>query len=146
MPLVSSALFCTYFLLLCILTHTLISYIYLCGYILLTYNKSYICSWSTDFTGIVKCSIVYEILQVVVTTSASSADFTNAFSIFPDHPTGTCAMFCALLSVLFALHRHLSCCLPQSTMQAIRFQVLQAPPFIINFSGDLKYGMLINSY
>ncbi|KAI8563176.1 hypothetical protein RHMOL_Rhmol03G0092100 [Rhododendron molle] len=28
---------------------------------------------------------------------------------------------------------------PLSTMQALRFQLLQAPPFIINFSGDLKY-------
>ena len=32
----------------------------------------------------------------------------------------------------------------QSTMQAIHFQLLQAPPFIINFSGDMKYGMLVN--
>ncbi|XP_057471806.1 probable 3-deoxy-D-manno-octulosonic acid transferase, mitochondrial isoform X2 [Actinidia eriantha] len=30
---------------------------------------------------------------------------------------------------------------PLSTMQAIRFQLLQAPPFIINFSGDLKYAV-----
>ncbi|KAB1221237.1 putative 3-deoxy-D-manno-octulosonic acid transferase, mitochondrial [Morella rubra] len=28
---------------------------------------------------------------------------------------------------------------PLSTMQAINFQLLQAPPYIINFSGDLKY-------
>ncbi|CAK9165549.1 unnamed protein product [Ilex paraguariensis] len=30
---------------------------------------------------------------------------------------------------------------PLSTIQAIRFQLLQAPPFIINFSGDLKYAI-----
>lgn len=29
---------------------------------------------------------------------------------------------------------------PLSTVQAIRFQLLQASPFIINFCGDLKYG------
>lgn len=28
---------------------------------------------------------------------------------------------------------------PLSTMQAIQFQLLQAPPFIIHFTGDLKY-------
>ncbi|CAI0465493.1 unnamed protein product [Linum tenue] len=28
---------------------------------------------------------------------------------------------------------------PLSTTQAIRFQLLQAPPSIINFAGDLKY-------
>ncbi|XP_059646761.1 probable 3-deoxy-D-manno-octulosonic acid transferase, mitochondrial isoform X1 [Cornus florida] len=31
--------------------------------------------------------------------------------------------------------------IPLSTMQAIHFQLLQAPPFIINFSGDLKYAI-----
>lgn len=40
---------------------------------------------------------------------------------------------------------HLSLCLPQSSMQGIQFQLLQAPPFIINFAGDLKYGMQIHS-
>ncbi|CAM8933602.1 unnamed protein product [Rhodiola kirilowii] len=30
---------------------------------------------------------------------------------------------------------------PLGTVQAIRFQLLNAPPFIINFSGDLKYNM-----
>ncbi|KAA8518637.1 hypothetical protein F0562_016111 [Nyssa sinensis] len=30
---------------------------------------------------------------------------------------------------------------PLSTIQAIRFQLLQAPPFIINFAGDLKYAI-----
>ncbi|KAJ7976040.1 3-deoxy-D-manno-octulosonic-acid transferase [Quillaja saponaria] len=30
---------------------------------------------------------------------------------------------------------------PLSTMQAIQFQLLQAPPSIINFSGDLKYAV-----
>lgn len=29
-------------------------------------------------------------------------------------------------------------------MQAIHFQLLHAPPFVINFSGDLKYGTLQN--
>ncbi|KAH0721690.1 hypothetical protein KY284_006720 [Solanum tuberosum] len=31
--------------------------------------------------------------------------------------------------------------LPLSTTQAIRFQLLQCPPFIINFCGDLKYAV-----
>ncbi|XP_058108872.1 probable 3-deoxy-D-manno-octulosonic acid transferase, mitochondrial isoform X2 [Magnolia sinica] len=30
---------------------------------------------------------------------------------------------------------------PLSTLEAIRFQLLQAPPFIINFAGDLKYAV-----
>ncbi|KAF8403201.1 hypothetical protein HHK36_011300 [Tetracentron sinense] len=30
---------------------------------------------------------------------------------------------------------------PLSTIQAIRFQLLQAPPFTINFAGDLKYAL-----
>ncbi|XP_077235887.1 KDO transferase A isoform X1 [Tasmannia lanceolata] len=30
---------------------------------------------------------------------------------------------------------------PLSTVEAIRFQLLQAPPFIINFAGDLKYAV-----
>ncbi|CAN0896716.1 Probable 3-deoxy-D-manno-octulosonic acid transferase, mitochondrial [Linum grandiflorum] len=30
---------------------------------------------------------------------------------------------------------------PLSTTQAIHYQLLQAPPFVINFAGDLKYGM-----
>ncbi|XAR69692.1 Lipid IV(A) 3-deoxy-D-manno-octulosonic acid transferase [Bertholletia excelsa] len=30
---------------------------------------------------------------------------------------------------------------PLSTMQAIRFQLLQAPPYVIHFSGDLKYAI-----
>lgn len=32
----------------------------------------------------------------------------------------------------------------QSNTQAIQFQLLQAPPFIINFSGNLKYSMPLN--
>ncbi|KAL3628376.1 hypothetical protein CASFOL_027422 [Castilleja foliolosa] len=31
--------------------------------------------------------------------------------------------------------------LPLSTIQGIQFQLLQAPPFSINYSGDLKYGI-----
>ncbi|KAG9160465.1 hypothetical protein Leryth_008864 [Lithospermum erythrorhizon] len=31
--------------------------------------------------------------------------------------------------------------LPLSTTQGIRFQLLQAPPYVINFSGDLKYAV-----
>ncbi|CAM8933701.1 unnamed protein product [Rhodiola kirilowii] len=34
---------------------------------------------------------------------------------------------------------------PLGTVQAIRFQLLNAPPFIINFSGDLKYSMTATS-
>lgn len=30
----------------------------------------------------------------------------------------------------------------QSTIQAVRFQLLRTPPGIIHFAGDLKYGML----
>lgn len=30
----------------------------------------------------------------------------------------------------------------QSTIQAVRFQMLHTPPGIIHFAGDLKYGML----
>lgn len=35
----------------------------------------------------------------------------------------------------------LSLVIPLSTTQAIRFQLLQAPLHIINFAGDLKYGI-----
>ncbi|KAF6150390.1 hypothetical protein GIB67_034089 [Kingdonia uniflora] len=37
----------------------------------------------------------------------------------------------------------LSLITPLSTQQAILFQLLEAPPFIINFAGDLKYGCYI---
>jgi len=30
----------------------------------------------------------------------------------------------------------------QSTIQAVRFQLLHTPPGIIHFAGDLKYGMI----
>ena len=30
----------------------------------------------------------------------------------------------------------------QSTIQAVRFQLLHTPPGIIHFAGDLKYGIL----
>ena len=32
----------------------------------------------------------------------------------------------------------------QSTLQGIHYQLLQAPPFVINFSGDLKYGIALH--
>jgi 3-deoxy-D-manno-octulosonic-acid transferase len=35
----------------------------------------------------------------------------------------------------------LSLVIPLSTIQAVRFQLLHAPPQIIHFAGDLKYGM-----
>ncbi|MCI37238.1 putative 3-deoxy-D-manno-octulosonic acid transferase, partial [Trifolium medium] len=44
---------------------------------------------------------------------ASSVDFVDVFQVFLD---------CSI-------------------EQGVRFQLLQAPPYIINFSGDLKYGM-----
>jgi hypothetical protein len=31
--------------------------------------------------------------------------------------------------------------LVQSTIQAVRFQLLHTPPYKIHFAGDLKYGM-----
>ncbi|KAG8648627.1 probable 3-deoxy-D-manno-octulosonic acid transferase, mitochondrial [Manihot esculenta] len=46
-----------------------------------------------------------------------------------------------LLPLISLMLSQFSLIVPLSTMQAIRFQVLQAPPFIINFSGDLKYAV-----
>jgi 3-deoxy-D-manno-octulosonic-acid transferase len=37
--------------------------------------------------------------------------------------------------------RHRSFYLVQSTIQAVRFQLLHTPPHKIHFTGDLKYGM-----
>lgn len=31
----------------------------------------------------------------------------------------------------------------QSTVEGIRYQLLQAPPSVIHFAGDLKYGNLL---
>ncbi|KAK2655000.1 hypothetical protein Ddye_008052 [Dipteronia dyeriana] len=45
-------------------------------------------------------------------------------------------MLLPLISLLLSKFSLIS---PLSTSQAIHFQLLQAPPFIINFSGDLKY-------
>ncbi|ERN13227.1 probable 3-deoxy-D-manno-octulosonic acid transferase, mitochondrial isoform X1 [Amborella trichopoda] len=42
-------------------------------------------------------------------------------------------------SLISLLLSKFSLILPTSTQQAIRFQLLGAPPFIVNFSGDLKY-------
>lgn len=55
-----------------------------------------------------------------------------------------CAPLLLTELILLLLFCHLSCYASQSTLQAIRFQLLEASPFTINFSGDLKYGMLIN--
>ncbi|KAK9290132.1 hypothetical protein L1049_008298 [Liquidambar formosana] len=44
-----------------------------------------------------------------------------------------------LLPLISLMLSQFSLIAPLSTMQAIRFQLLEAPPFIINFSGDLKY-------
>ncbi|KAF2289797.1 hypothetical protein GH714_038666 [Hevea brasiliensis] len=46
-----------------------------------------------------------------------------------------------LLPLISLMLSKFSLIIPLSTMQAIRFQILQAPPFIINFSGDLKYAI-----
>ncbi|KAJ4705105.1 putative 3-deoxy-d-manno-octulosonic-acid transferase [Melia azedarach] len=48
-----------------------------------------------------------------------------------------------LLPLISLLLSKFSLIIPLSTLQAIRFQLLQAPPFTINFSGDLKY---VNDY
>jgi hypothetical protein len=37
--------------------------------------------------------------------------------------------------------RHRKFYLVQSTIQAVRFQLLHTPPHKIHFAGDLKYGM-----
>lgn len=44
-----------------------------------------------------------------------------------------------LLPLISLMLSKFSLIVPLSTMQAIHFQLLQAPPFIINFSGDMKY-------
>lgn len=31
----------------------------------------------------------------------------------------------------------------QSTAEGIRYQLMQAPPSVIHFAGDLKYGILL---
>ncbi|KAJ9181466.1 hypothetical protein P3X46_009594 [Hevea brasiliensis] len=46
-----------------------------------------------------------------------------------------------LLPLISLMLSKFSLIIPLSSMQAIRFQILQAPPFIINFSGDLKYAI-----
>ncbi|KAK7345430.1 hypothetical protein VNO77_16034 [Canavalia gladiata] len=44
-----------------------------------------------------------------------------------------------LLPLISLMLSKFSLIVPLSTEQGIRFQLLQAPPYIINFSGDLKY-------
>ncbi|XP_059428139.1 probable 3-deoxy-D-manno-octulosonic acid transferase, mitochondrial isoform X1 [Corylus avellana] len=44
-----------------------------------------------------------------------------------------------LLPLISLMLSKFSLIVPLSTMQAVHFQLLQAPPFVINFSGDLKY-------
>eukprot|EP00261_Vitis_vinifera_P022462 XP_010654029.1 PREDICTED: probable 3-deoxy-D-manno-octulosonic acid transferase, mitochondrial isoform X2 [Vitis vinifera] len=44
-----------------------------------------------------------------------------------------------LLPLISLMLSKFSLIVPLSTMQGIRFQLLQAPPYVINFSGDLKY-------
>ncbi|XP_057428140.1 probable 3-deoxy-D-manno-octulosonic acid transferase, mitochondrial [Lotus japonicus] len=46
-----------------------------------------------------------------------------------------------LLPLISLMLSKFSLIVPLSTEQGIRFQLLQAPPYIINFSGDLKYVM-----
>ncbi|XP_031397121.1 probable 3-deoxy-D-manno-octulosonic acid transferase, mitochondrial isoform X2 [Punica granatum] len=46
-----------------------------------------------------------------------------------------------LLPLVSLLLSRFSLIIPLSNAQAIRFQLLQAPPFVINFSGDLKYAV-----
>ncbi|PNY04338.1 3-deoxy-d-manno-octulosonic-acid transferase [Trifolium pratense] len=44
-----------------------------------------------------------------------------------------------LLPLISLMFSKFSLIVPLSTEQGVRFQLLQAPPYIINFSGDLKY-------
>ncbi|KAL5545957.1 hypothetical protein UlMin_005644 [Ulmus minor] len=46
-----------------------------------------------------------------------------------------------LLPLISLMLSKFSLIVPLSTMQAINFQLLHAPPFIINFSGDLKFAV-----
>ncbi|EEF33745.1 probable 3-deoxy-D-manno-octulosonic acid transferase, mitochondrial [Ricinus communis] len=46
-----------------------------------------------------------------------------------------------LLPLISLMLSKFSLIIPLSTLQAIHFQILQAPPAIINFSGDLKYAV-----
>ncbi|KAI4310476.1 hypothetical protein MLD38_035452 [Melastoma candidum] len=46
-----------------------------------------------------------------------------------------------LLPLVSLLLSKFSLITPLSNLQAIRFQLLQAPPFIVNFSGDLKFAV-----
>ncbi|KAH8485133.1 hypothetical protein H0E87_026780 [Populus deltoides] len=64
--------------------------------------------------ALLNARVSYEILQIMVVSCAFFHSFRYCFSKF------------SLIS-------------PLSSMQAIHFQLLQAPPFIINFAGDLKY-------
>ncbi|VVB13102.1 unnamed protein product [Arabis nemorensis] len=50
-------------------------------------------------------------------------------------------LFLPLVSLLLS---KFSLIAPLSTLQGIHFQLLQAPPFVINFSGDLKY--VVNNF
>ncbi|RZC70632.1 hypothetical protein C5167_033801 [Papaver somniferum] len=74
-----------------------------------------------DYYGIVKCSDVFQILPPLVYTNSVSVDFIDALEVFFDCSTG-----------IEYIH---------SNVEAIRYQLLQAPPFIINFAGDLKYAV-----
>ncbi|MCL7027828.1 hypothetical protein MKW94_006379 [Papaver nudicaule] len=46
-----------------------------------------------------------------------------------------------VLPLISAMLSRFSLIAPLSTVEAIRYQLLQAPPFIINFAGDLKYAV-----
>ncbi|KAI3471992.1 hypothetical protein Pfo_028680 [Paulownia fortunei] len=46
-----------------------------------------------------------------------------------------------ILPLITLMLSKFSLILPLSTIQGIHFQLLQAPPFIINYSGDLKYAI-----
>ncbi|KAI3989662.1 hypothetical protein MKX01_036271 [Papaver californicum] len=76
------------------------------------------CFWcykKRNYYDIVKCLDVFQILPPLVQTNSVSVDFIDALEV--------------------------SLIAPLSTVEAIRYQLLQAPPFVINFAGDLKYAV-----
>ncbi|KAL8039639.1 hypothetical protein ABFX02_10G049500 [Erythranthe guttata] len=73
-------------------------------------------------------NVIYQIAMTLLNGRMSTKSFQNW-----SHP-----LFLPLISLMLS---KFSLILPLSTIQGIRFQLLQASPVIINYSGDLKYAV-----
>lgn len=98
----------------------------------------------SDCVGVAKCSDVNKILQALVPSGSSSSAFITALQVRIDRSTGMYLYIfiyprLSMLTIDSLFFEHLQ----QSNTQAINFQLLQAPPLVINFSGDLKYSMSV---